>query len=389
MQKLISALFFVSVLALVLTIVGCANSEDSTTATAGDNTSAPAGESDAKADTEAETETTPDLDRKKTFVKPTDEELRKKLTPEQYHITQENGTERAFTGEYDKHYKPGIYVDVVSGVALFSSLDKYDSGCGWPAFTRPIDDEEIVELEDRTHGMTRTEVRSETADSHLGHVFNDGPRDKGGLRYCINSAALEFVPLAEMQGRGYGKYLKRFEQEGLWPMADKTTTETAIIAGGCFWGMEDLLREIDGVINTEVGYCGGENANATYKNHPGHAEAVKVEFNPGKISFKKLLTDWFFRMHNPTTVNRQGNDVGTSYRSTIFYYNDEQKKVAQEAIKEVEASGKWDAPIVTTVEPVKNWSDAEDYHQDYLEKNPNGYTCHWLRPWEAETTNQQ
>jgi peptide-methionine (S)-S-oxide reductase len=165
--------------------------------------------------------------------------------------------------------------------------------------------------------------------------------------------------------------------------------ETAIIAGGCFWGMEDLLREIDGVIDTEVGYCGGENEDATYKNHPGHAEAVKVVFDPGKITFKELLVDWFFRMHNPTTLNRQGNDRGSSYRSTIFYFNDEQKKIAEEAIKEIDASGKWDDPVVTTVEPVKNWNDAEEYHQDYLEKNPNGYTCHWLRPWEEETTNQK
>ncbi len=193
-----------------------------------------------------------------------------------------------------------------------------------------------------------------------------------------------------MEAEGYGKYLDRFKEEGLWPVNKNTEkTETAIIAGGCFWGMEELLREIDGVIDTEVGYCGGENANATYGDHPGHAEAVKVTFDPGKISFKKLLTDWFFRMHNPTTLNRQGNDVGSSYRSTIFYADDEQKKTAEEAIKEINESGRWDDPVVTTVEPVKNWSTAEDYHQDYLKKNPNGYTCHWLRPWEEEVTNDQ
>lgn len=157
-------------------------------------------------------------------------------------------------------------------------------------------------------------------------------------------------------------------------------TETAIIAGGCFWGMEQLLREINGVVETEVGYCGGENTNATYKYHPGHAEAVKVVFDPEKIPFKKLLTDWFFRMHDPTTLNRQGNDRGTSYRSAIFYFDDGQKKAAQEAIQEAETSRRWKDPIVTTVEPVKNWSTAEAYHQDYLKKNPGGYTCHWLRP---------
>ena len=356
-----------SVLTMIAVITGCNGSL--------------AQEETAKASAEA-------ADSNQKIVKPSEEELRKKLTPLQYYVTQESGTERAFTGEYDKHYKPGIYVDIVNGKALFSSLDKYDSGCGWPAFTRPIDEKVVNNKEDRTHGMVRTEVRSSAADSHLGHVFTDGPKAQGGLRYCINSASLKFIPLAEMEKQGYSAYLKRFEKEGLWPMKQSSAAsgkETAIIAGGCFWGMEEILKKIDGVLDTEVGYCGGENKNATYRNHPGHAEAIKVVFDPGKISFKKLLTDWFFRMHDPTTLNRQGNDIGTSYRSTIFYENEEQKKIAEEAIAEVGKSGRWSKPIVTTVEAVKNWSDAEDYHQDYLKKNPRGYTCHWLRPW-SETS---
>ena len=324
------------------------------------------------------------VSKQKKFVKPSDDELKTKLSAVEYYVTQENGTERPFTGEYDKHYKPGIYVDVVSGKPLFSSLDKYDSGCGWPAFTKPIDAKSVTSKTDRSHGMVRNEVRSSVADSHLGHVFPDGPRAYGGMRYCINSAALKFVPLAELKEKGYGKYLKSFEDAGLWPpkkFADSDKRESAIIAGGCFWGMEDILRKVEGVIDTEVGYCGGENANATYKNHPGHAEAIRVVYDPSKLSFKKLLTDWFFRIHDPTTLNRQGNDVGTSYRSTIFYANDEQKKIAREAIAEVQKSGRWSRPIVTTVEAVKNWSDAEAFHQDYLIRNPGGYTCHWVRPW--------
>lgn len=320
----------------------------------------------------------------KKFVKPSDEELKQKLSPMEFYVTQQNGTERPFTGEYDKHYKPGIYVDIVSGTPLFSSLDKYDSGCGWPAFTKPIDAKSVTSKTDRSHGMVRNEVRSSVADSHLGHVFPDGPRAYGGMRYCINSASLKFIPLAELKEKGFGKYLKRFEEAGLWPLkkaADSGKRESAIIAGGCFWGMEDILRKVDGVIDTEVGYCGGENANATYKNHPGHAESIRVVYDPTRISFKKLLTDWFFRIHDPTTLNRQGNDIGTGYRSTIFYANDEQKKIAREAIAEVQKSGRWSRPIVTTVEAVKNWSDAEDFHQDYLKRNPGGYTCHWVRPW--------
>ncbi|MEZ5750974.1 MAG: peptide-methionine (R)-S-oxide reductase MsrB [Paracoccaceae bacterium] len=130
-----------------------------------------------------------------------------RLTPEEYRVTQQNGTERAFTGKYDKHYEPGIYVDVVSGEPLFASSDKFNSGCGWPAFSQPIDRSMVTEHRDTSYGMTRVEVRSQHADSHLGHVFPDGPRDRGGLRYCINSASLRFVPRDEMEAQGYGDYL--------------------------------------------------------------------------------------------------------------------------------------------------------------------------------------
>lgn len=138
-------------------------------------------------------------------------DLKEKLTPIQYAVTQENATERPFTGEYDAFDKVGIYVDVVNGEPLFSSLDKYDAGCGWPAFTRPIKEAMVEEKRDDSLGMTRTEVRSSKADSHLGHVFEDGPQDKGGLRYCINSAALTFIPVEEMKDKGYESYLSLFK----------------------------------------------------------------------------------------------------------------------------------------------------------------------------------
>lgn len=134
-----------------------------------------------------------------------------RLTPEQYRVTQQNGTERAFTGEYDEHFEPGIYVDIVSGEPLFSSSTKFNSGCGWPSFSKPIADANVNELRDTSHGMIRTEVRSAHGDSHLGHVFPDGPRDMGGLRYCINSASLRFVPKGEMEAQGYGTYLDQVE----------------------------------------------------------------------------------------------------------------------------------------------------------------------------------
>lgn len=141
------------------------------------------------------------------------EELKKKLTPMQYHVTQENGTEPPFQNEYDAHFEEGIYVDVISGKPLFSSRDKYDAGCGWPAFTRPIEKMEVTEHFDTSFGMRRVEVRSKEADAHLGHVFEDGPQEEGGLRYCINSAALRFIPVDELEAEGYGAYVALFKDD--------------------------------------------------------------------------------------------------------------------------------------------------------------------------------
>ena len=152
-------------------------------------------------------------------------------------------------------------------------------------------------------------------------------------------------------------------------------TKNAYFAGGCFWGLEDLIRTVPGVTNTEVGYCGGKNDNPTYENHPGHAEAVQIEYDDEQTSYTKLL-DFFFQIHNPTTLNQQGNDRGTSYRSAIFYQNDEEKNEAEKFIEIVDESERWNDPVVTTLEPFTRFWPAEGYHQDYLEKNPNGYTCH-------------
>ena len=155
--------------------------------------------------------------------------------------------------------------------------------------------------------------------------------------------------------------------------------ERAILAGGCFWGVQDLLRKYPGVISTRVGYSGGDTPNATYRNHGDHAEAVEIIFDPAKISFRKLL-EFFFQIHDPTTVNRQGNDLGRSYRSAIFYTNEEQKREALDTIADVEASGLWPGKVVTEVKPAGEFWEAEPEHQDYLVKYPNGYTCHFVRP---------
>jgi peptide-methionine (S)-S-oxide reductase len=155
--------------------------------------------------------------------------------------------------------------------------------------------------------------------------------------------------------------------------------ETAILAGGCFWGMQDLIRKRSGVISTRVGYSGGDVPNATYRNHGTHAEAIEIVFDPAVISYRDLL-EFFFQIHDPTTKNRQGNDVGTSYRSAIFYTNDDQKGIAEDTIADVDASGLWPGKVVTEVTAAGPFWEAEPEHQDYLEQYPNGYTCHFPRP---------
>src|ERR1700733_424513 len=158
-----------------------------------------------------------------------------------------------------------------------------------------------------------------------------------------------------------------------------STTERAVLAGGCFWGMEDLFRRQPGVISTRVGYTGGEGANATYRNHGTHAEALEIIFDPAKTSYRKLL-EFFFQIHDPTTKNRQGNDIGASYRSAIFYTSEEQRRIANETIADVSSSGIWPGKVVTEVAPAGPFWEAEPEHQDYLERYPNGYTCHYVRP---------
>lgn len=307
------------------------------------------------------------------YTKPSDAELRERLTPQQYQCTQESGTERPFNNAYWNEKAPGVYVDVVSGKPLFSSLDKFDSGTGWPSFTRPLGD--VTEHTDTKLGMQRTEVRSGAADSHLGHVFDDGP-GPSHKRYCINSAALKFVPISELKRAGLGAYLFGF--------ADKMHWQIATVAGGCFWGVQELTEKLPGVIETQVGYTGGQKAQTTYEEvcsgETGHAEAVQILFDPKKTSYEDILL-FFFKMHDPTTRDSQGNDKGTQYRSAIFYANKEQEHKAKAVIERVDKSHVYKKSLVTELKPLGLFLRGEDYHQHYLDKNPNGYRCHVVHPY--------
>lgn len=284
---------------------------------------------------------------------------RKDLTD---HVMKHNGTEPAFDNEYWDHKEPGIYIDAITKEALFLSTDKFDSGTGWPSFTEAIGN--VTEKKDTSLGMTRTEVRSK--GGHLGHWFADGPQRS---RYCINSAALEFVPYEELEEKGYGEYVKEFN------------LEIAAFAGGCFWGVEHLLKDIKGVVSTTVGYMGGETDNPNYKQvvtgRTGHAETVRVVFDPNIITYQELL-NYFWRLHNPTQVNRQGVDVGTQYRSVIFYYTQAQKESAEKSKQAFDNKGVFEKPAATQIVKAGTFTKAEDYHQDYIDKNPQTY-CHALR----------
>lgn len=276
-----------------------------------------------------------------------------KLTPEEEYVILRKGTERPFTGKFTDHFEEGTYCCKQCGAALYRSADKFHSGCGWPSFDDEISGavKQIPDID----GI-RTEIVCANCGGHLGHVFYGEKFTPKDTRHCVNSISLVFKPKTE-----------------------EIKMKKAYFAAGCFWGVEHLFKKIDGVIEVTSGYTGGHKENPSYQevcsDKTGHAEAVEVIYDPNKVDFRKLAK-YFFEIHDPTQVDGQGPDIGSQYRSAVFYTDDEQKEITEELIQILKKKG---YRVVTEVTKFDKFWNAEDYHQDYYQKTGKTPYCHFYR----------